>query len=136
MTNCTNRLNTILTPFYRLISRLEFELTGYVVLHKLLCFVFAVIGGSLDIDAVTKMLFHEQYRASFLFLISERSQASGIDKRAFLGEVVAEVGEDSALLVLHVARNPEIFFEPDFFIPPHVLVIPHAVGTSGDHLRK
>ena len=103
MTNYTNRLNTILTPFYRLISRLEFELTGYVVLHKLLCFVFAVIGGSLDIDAVTKMLFHEQYRASFLFLISERGQASGVDKRAFLGEVVAEVGEDSALLVLHVA---------------------------------
>ena len=134
MTNYTNRLNTILTPFYRLISRLEFELTGYVVLHKLLCFVFAVIGGSLDIDAVTKMLFHEQYRASFLFLISERSQASGIDKRALLGEVVAEVGEDSALLVLHVARNPKVLFEPDFLVPPHVFVVSHAVGTAGDHL--
>ena len=103
MTRYAIRLNTILTPFYRPISKLEFKLTGYVVLHKLLCFVFAVIGGSLDIDTVTKMLFDEQYRASFLFLISVRGQASGVDKRAFLSEVVAEVGEDSALLVLHVA---------------------------------
>ena len=29
--------------------------------------------------------------------------SSAIDKRAFLSEVIAEVGEDSALLVLHVA---------------------------------
>lgn len=103
MTRYAIRLNTILTPFYRPISRLEFKLTGYIVLHELLCLVFAVVGRAFDIDTVTKMLFDEQYRAAFLFLITERCQSSGVNKRALLGKVIAEVGEDSALFELHVA---------------------------------
>ena len=85
-----------------LISRLEFELAGYVVLHKLLGFVLTVISGTLDIYAVTKMLFDEQYRASFFFLVPKSSQASGIDKSSFLSEVIAQVGEDFTLFVLHI----------------------------------
>lgn len=113
---------------------LEFELTGNIVLHELLGFVLAVVGRSLDVDTVTKVFFDEQYRTALFFLITERCQAAGIDKRAFLGEVVAEVGEDSTFLVFHVARNPKVLFEPDFLVPPHVFVVSHAVGTAGDHL--
>ena len=134
MTRCAIRLNTILTTFYQLISRLEFELTGYIILHKLLGLVFAVVGSALDVDAVAKMLFDEQYRPALLLLITEGSQTAGIDKGSFLGEIVAKIGKDFALFIFHIARYPKILLESYFLIPPDVLIIPHSVGTSSYHL--
>lgn len=81
-----------LTPFSRhfhlMFSSLELELTGYVILHKLLGFVFAVISGSLEIDAVAEVFLNEQYRPSLLFLIAKGSQAAGIDKCSLLSEII------------------------------------------------
>ena len=91
-------LNAILLPFYEL----KFELAGYVILDKLLGLVLAVVGRPFQVDAVAEMLFYEQYRAAFLLLVAECRQTTGIDKRAFLGEVVAQVGEDFPFLILHV----------------------------------
>ena len=104
MASFTIRLNTILLPFYEL----KFELAGYVILDKLLGLVLAIVGRPFQVDAVAEMFFYEQYRATFLILVAECRQTTGIDKRAFLGEVVAQVCEDFSFLILHVTRNPEI----------------------------
>ena len=78
--------------FYQLISRLEFELTGDIVLHELLSLVFAVIGRPLNVYTVPKVLFYKQYRTLFLFLIPERGETSGINECPLLGKIVTEVG--------------------------------------------
>ena len=95
-------MNTIFTPFCLPIHLSEFELCRDIVLYELLGFVLAVVGSTFEVDAVTEVLFDEQNAPAFLILITEGGQPSGIDKGTFLGEVVAEICEDSALLVLHV----------------------------------
>ena len=117
-------------------SRSEFELAHDIVLHELFGHILAVIGCTLKFDTVSKMLFDKQYRSPLLFLITEGGQPSGIDKCAFLGKVVAEIGEDFALFVFHVARYPKILLESYLFIPPNVFVIPHAIRATGDHLGE
>lgn len=96
-------MTAILSPFYQLISKLEFELARDIVLYELFCLVFAIVGGTLYVDTVPKVLFDEQDRAALLFLIAERRQPSGINKGTLLGKIVTEVREDSTLFVLHVA---------------------------------
>ena len=128
-----NHFNAIFQPRP---SRSEFELTHDIVLHKLFGYILAVIGRTLEFDTVSKMLFDKQYRSPLLFLIPERGQSSGIDKCAFLGKVVAEIGEDFALFVFNVARYPKILLESYLFVPPDILIIPYAIGATGDHLGK
>lgn len=132
MTRCAIRLNTILPPFF---SKLEFKPAGYIVLDELLGFIFAIVGGSFQADSVAEVLFNKEYRPPLLFLIAERGQPSGIDKRALLGKVITQVGENPALFIFHVTRNPEVLFEPYLLIPPYVFIVPHTVGAACYHLR-
>ncbi len=136
----SKRCNQIEHHFYTIFTHLyalsEFELCRDIVLDELLSFVLTVVGGTLEVDAVAEVLFDEQNAPALLVLVPEGGQPSGVDKGAFLGEVVAQVGEDSALLVLHVAAYPKVLFESDFLVPPYVLVVADTVGATGDHLHQ
>ena len=136
----SKRCNQIEHHFYTIFTHLyvlsEFELCRDIVLDKLLGFVLAVVGGSFEVDAVAEMLFDKQNAPALLVLVPEGGQPSGIDKGAFLGEIVAQVGENSALLVFHIAAYPEVLFEPDFLVPPYVLVVADTISATGDHLHQ
>lgn len=136
----SKRCNQIEHHFYTIFAHLyalsEFELCRDIVLDELLGFVLAVVGGTFEVDTVAEMLFDEQNAPALLVLVPEGGQPSGIDKGAFLGEVVAQVGENFALLILHVAAYPEVLFESDFLVPPYVLVVADTIGATGDHLHQ
>lgn len=136
----SKRCNQIEHHFYTIFTHLyalsEFELCRDIVLDKLLGFVLAVIGGTLEVDTVAEMLFDEQNAPALLVLVPEGGQPSGINKGAFLGEIVTQVCENFALLVLHVATYPKVLFESDFLVPPYVLVVADTIGATGDHLHQ
>ena len=69
-------------------------------------------------------------------MVAEGRQTAGIDKRPFLGEVVAQVGQNLALTVFHVAAYPEILFQTQLLVPPDILVISDSVGASRYHLHQ
>lgn len=133
---CNQMGHHFYTIFTHLYALSEFELCRDIVLDKLLGFVLAVVGGTLEVDAVAEMLFDEQNAPALLVLVPEGGQPSGIDKGAFLGEVIAQVCEDSALLVLHIAAYPEVLFKPDFLVPPYILVVADTIRATGDHLHQ
>lgn len=136
----SKRCNQIEHHFYTIFAHLyalsEFELCRDIVLDELFGFVLAVVGGTFEVDAVAEVFFDEQNAPALLVLIPEGSQPSGIDKGAFLSEVIAQVGEDSSLFVLHVAAYPKIFFKPDFLVPPYVLVVADTIRATRDHLHQ
>lgn len=101
----------------------EPELAGYVILDKALGHPLAVVGGTLDADRLAEVFADGEYRASLFLLIADGGETAGTHECAFLREVVAEVGQDPALLVLHVARNPVSIHAPAWGATPDLRTI-------------